>query len=79
MANSSQQNVLTIGDLVEAAFDRAGMVTTDNRVAAGLAARIVARCLARAERLDLVRLLEAGRRPLAPGRATQTERPARAA
>jgi hypothetical protein len=60
MANSTPRTVLTIADLVEAAFDRTRTVTTDRRVAAALAARTVARCLARTGRLDLGRRLDPG-------------------
>jgi hypothetical protein len=47
----------TLDDLIEAAFERAGLVTADQEVAAQLASRTVARWLARVGRLDLIRLL----------------------
>lgn len=50
-------NALSLGDLIEAAYDRASLVTSDRQIAGELAGRTVGRWLARAERLDLVRLL----------------------
>jgi hypothetical protein len=57
MSTPARQNAVTLGDLVAAAFDCAGTVTTDPRVTADLTARTVARRLARTHRSDLARQL----------------------
>jgi hypothetical protein len=63
---SNAARVLTFGDLVAAAFDRADLVTGDPRAAADLATRTVGRWLGRVGRADLgeqVRKLEPSRPP----------------
>jgi hypothetical protein len=57
MRSNASSAPLTLDDLIEAAFERASLVTADRKVAAELASRTVARWLARTGRRDLVRLL----------------------
>jgi hypothetical protein len=65
--SACKPQVVTFGDLVAAAFDRAGLVTDDPRASADLATRTVGRWLARTGRSDLG---EQARR-LAPQRGTK--------
>ncbi len=57
MPNCTSVDVLTLDDLIAAAFDRSGLVTSNPKVAAELASRTIARWLARTGRVDLARLL----------------------
>jgi hypothetical protein len=65
-----QGKVISFGDMVAAAFDRAEVVTTDPELVATLATRTVGRWLGRTVRPDIARALQAqkpakriGRRP----------------
>ena len=55
---SERPRVVTLGDLVAAAFDRTEVVTTDPDLAASLAARTVGRWLGRTGRPDIARDLQ---------------------
>jgi hypothetical protein len=63
---TEQPRVVTFGDLVAAAFDRAEVVTTDPDIVATMATRTVGRWLGRTGRPDLARRLQphrSNRRP----------------
>jgi hypothetical protein len=68
--------VVSLGELVAAAFDRAELVTTDPEVAATLATRTLGRWLGRTGRPDLARRLDPRRgarpAPRRPGRSSYT-------
>jgi hypothetical protein len=57
MCQHSSTDTLTLDRLIEAAFDRARLVTSSQKAAAELASRTVAQWLARTGRLDLFHLL----------------------
>jgi hypothetical protein len=74
--SDGQGKVVSLGDLVAAAFDRAEVVTTDPQVAATLASRTVGRWLGRTGRPDIARALQAGKPSKRVGRRTPFSRAA---
>ena len=62
MNNTSHQNTITVGDLVATAYAHAESLASGSNEAKELAARTVARWLARAERVDLIRRLASNER-----------------
>jgi hypothetical protein len=71
MRNIASSAPQTLDDFIEAAFERASLVTANQKVAAEMASRTVARWLARTGRLDLVRLLGSSRSGLCVRPATR--------
>jgi alkaline phosphatase len=55
--NMTRRYTVTLGDLVAAAFDRAGQVTNNPLVASAIAARRVNTVLERADRKDVAAML----------------------
>jgi hypothetical protein len=78
MTSTSHTRPVPLGDLIAAAHEAAGIITSDPRVAALIAARSVTRRLARMQRFDLIRALGASAR-IPYGRQPRTAVEARAA
>jgi hypothetical protein len=66
--SKSKAKIVTLGDLIEAAYDCARTVTPESAVAARLATRTVAHLLARTGRNDLARRLAGEVPPAWPSR-----------
>ncbi len=60
MPHNSNRPSVSLGDLISAAMDQARVVAPDERTAAKLASRTVARWLARSGRQDIAKRLRRG-------------------
>jgi hypothetical protein len=75
--SAEQNKVVSFGEMVAAAFDRAEIVTSDPAVVANLATRTVGRWLGRTGRADMAELVEGAQPdPRRAGRRTPLSRAA---